>query len=259
MISRLLRSKKITELLEAKKIDNSVINAIKENEKSYDELKKQIKKLEDSADLILEKINRKKYERARAGIFKIKDQIEYTKEIMDLKNDYQAKLEEIDEIEQECSNKEEICMELKAEIEEQYTAYQENEILIKTVEKIELRGIDLSSQFYKKYIKHVNTYLNSVYSIEKKTKIPVPEVKDLAFLLGVLKRNDELHNKSNNVDIKEENSKKSTNKKITKKVTNAKKVVQEIAAGNTSKTNNETNKNISNEVNTVISSNHAVS
>ena len=55
MISRLLRSKKITELLEAKKIDNSVINAIKENEKSYDELKKQIKKLEDSADLILVK------------------------------------------------------------------------------------------------------------------------------------------------------------------------------------------------------------
>ena len=239
MLNRLMKNKKLDELIEVKKADESIYQVIKENEKEYDNIKKNIKKLNEELDKINEQVESKKQEKSQIPVFKIKEFSQAFKDVVELKKLYKQKQEEIASLEAECVKNEELSSRMKAEIEEQYTVYQENEILIKVVEKIELKGIDLASDFYSKYIKHVNAYMNSVYSIEEGTKIKEPDAADLVFLLSVLKRNEELQNKKS--EAPQNDSAEQTVKVSTKRATDPKKVVEEITVNKVINLNDDQN------------------
>ena len=245
MLNRLMKNKKLTELIGAKKVDDSICKAIKENEKAYDDTKKEIKKKTDSIEKVNREIEATKQEMSELSIINVKERFALVKSIMQLKKEIKEIENEIEDLELVCTEKEEVSSELKSKIERQYTIYQENEILIKVVEKIESKGIDLPSTFYKNYIKHVNAYMNSCYSFKQKTTIKEPNVNDFAFLLGVLKKDEELNERKATLAVETNKSaSKTAAKKTTKKATSPKKVVETITTNKVVKIdNNKTSKN----------------
>lgn len=246
MISRLMKNKKLAELIAANKADNSVTTAIRENEKAYDNTKRKIKKISSDIEEINKKVENKKHHRSEIKIYNLKEQKNIFNEISSLKKEVKKKQMEIDDLEKTCSYHEKMNSALKDEIEKQHFIYLENEIYVKAIEKIELRGIDLPATFYKKYLKYVNTYKNSEFSIKYGTRIVEPDVRDLVFIAGVLKKDEELHGeKDTSKDISYE-SKKEDN--IAKKATTPKKVVEELTSNKVVNMKKQNEENSSNKV-----------
>ena len=135
-----------------------------------------------------------------------------SKEISNLKKQYKQLLNDREQLEDTCIEKEDINSKIEVEIENQYAIYQENEIYIRAVEKVEKNKIDLSGEFYKRYFKHVNHYLNSVYSIDKETRLTEPNPEDLATLLKVLKKNEKIENNKKDRANKVADTKKTAKK-----------------------------------------------
>lgn len=218
MIGKIKGSKKLEELIKHNKADDSVLNTIKENEEQYKNAKKKLKQADKNIQTVELCISTKRKERLKTAIYKVKKFSNISKEISELKKQYKQLLEERVQLEDACSKKEDINSKLEVDIENQYAIYQENEIYIRAVEKVEKNKIDLSGEFYKRYFKHVNNYLNSVYSIDKNTKLTEPNPEDLATLLKVLKKNDK-------IEKNKKSSKTKTSKTINKTAKKSKKVI----------------------------------
>lgn len=231
MLSRLMKNKKLAELMAANKVDDSVISVIKENEKAYDNTKRKIRKLNSDIEEINGKIESVKHHRSEVKIFNLKEHKKIYNEIAGLKNEIKSKQSEIDALDNLCIEHENIGSVLKDEIEKQHFVFIENEIYVKAIERIESRGIDLPGAFYKRYLKYVSTYKNSEFSLKYGTKIVEPDVRDLVFIAGVLKKNEELHGTNDtSKEIAQETKKDVKITKTAKKTTSPKKVVEELTS-----------------------------
>lgn len=240
MISKVKCGKKLDELIKCNKADESIYNAVKEIEEAYKDTKKKIKKADKNIEELEQDISSKKKERFKIAIYNVKAHSQLFKEISELKKQYKQLMDERNELENLCNEKQDIGTKLEKDIESQYVVFQENEIYIKAVEKIEKKKIDLPADFYSRYFKHVNQYLNTMYSIEKDTKLKEPNPSDLAILLNVLKRDEELNKgKTKATAKKKTSSKKSTvAKKTSSKATASKKSTAKTTKKATDKTSN---------------------
>lgn len=230
MISKLKGSKKLDELIKHNKADASIYNTLKENEEAYKDAKKKIKMANKNLENLEKNITSKRKERFHIAFYNIKAQSQLFKEIGELKKQHKQVISELNQLEDVCNEKEELNSKIEKDIEDQYIVYQQNEIFIRAVEKIEKKRIDLSGEFYKRYFKHVNNYLNTVYSIEKETKLKEPNPVDLATLLGALKKDEEINRNKEKVGIKKAAAKKTTTKKVEEKETEQNKTVAKKTA-----------------------------
>lgn len=229
MISKLKGSKKLDELIKHNKADASIYNTLKENEEAYKDAKKKIKIANKNLENLEKNITSKRKERFHIAFYNVKAQSQLFKEIGELKKQHKQVISELNQLEDVCNEKEELNSKIEKDIEDQYVVYQQNEIFIRAVEKIEKKRIDLSGEFYKRYFKHVNHYLNTVYSIEKETKLKEPNPLDLATLLGVLKKDEEINRNKEKATAKKTTTKKSEVKKTEPKKTTAKKTTKKAA------------------------------
>lgn len=212
MIGKIRGSKKLEELVKHNKADDSVLNTIKEIEGQYKDAKKKLKQADKDIETVEQNISIKRKERLKTAIYRVKEFSNISKEISDLKKQYKQLLNDREQLEDTCIEKEDINSKIEVEIENQYAIYQENEIYIRAVEKVEKNKIDLSGEFYKRYFKHVNHYLNSVYSIDKETRLTEPNPEDLATLLKVLKKNEKIENNKKDRANKVADTKKTAKK-----------------------------------------------
>ena len=218
MSKRLLNSKKLEELVSANKADNSITKSIKDNDDEYTVAKKELRKITRKIEKHKQDINSKKQELHSLSNFSVKGFINDFKYINELKKQLKKLQDEKTYFEDICSEKLALNTEIEENIDIQYTIYQENELYIKAVEKIDQKGIDLSGDFYSRYLKHVNSYMNSMYSIKNNTKLKAPDSADLAFLLGVLQKSEKTEKKDvRKKSVKSETESKKATKSVAKK------------------------------------------
>lgn len=199
MFNKLGYNERLEELVNAKKADESIAKVIKENLSKQRKAKSGIKQAEKEISQLEAAIEEKKKIKSQISILKIKEFSQISREISSLKKELNIKLEEkLAFVEQ---NKEAILQnsEIEQEIEAQYKIYQENEIYLKVVEKINEGTLELSAEFYAGYVNHMNRYANSMYSLEKDTRLIEPNINDLASLLNILKKSEEKQNSKNSV------------------------------------------------------------
>lgn len=230
--------KKLAELVNAKKADESILASLKELDKAYDKAQKEIEKIDKVVEELQLSIDEKNEVKNNTSIFKIKAFITIVKEIKVLKNEIKNKEEEKAYLTEFCEEKIKQANIIKTEIDKQYIAYQENEMFAKAIEKISNNNIEMSTEFYKRYIDHMNVYLNDVYSIEKNTKISEPNPQDLLIMVEYLKKSVEKEQKAKD----EKTTKKTAKKTTTKKTTTAKSTTKTTTKRTTTRKKAETEK-----------------
>ena len=205
MFNELGYNSNLEELVNANKADESIAYIIKENIDIQENARKFINITEKEIEELNVTGEGKKSIKMQIPIYNVKDYLSILGEIRSIKKQLKQKTEEVETYNEEIRKAEEQNSEIEKEIEGQYKIYVENEIFTKAVEKMDKSKIDVTSDFYKSYLKHIDDYKNSIYSIEKNSKLPEPKAEDLVAVLNVLKQS--------------ENEKKSTEKNTTKKKT----------------------------------------
>lgn len=252
----------LKELIKANKADKSVASVIKENLSIQADAKNNIKKTEREIKRLNVTGEDKKSIKMQTPIYNIKNYMNILLEIRGIKKQLKQKNNEVKVFNKKMEKAELQNSEIEKEIESQYKIYQENEIFTKAIEKINKSKYELSEKDYNSYLKHVDAYNNSIYSIEKKSKLPEPNADDFVVILNVLmeiekSQNNKKTRKAVSKDKKEESKAKATKNttskekkensktEVTKKTTakkTANKEDNKVEAAKTTKNKNTTGK-----------------
>ena len=202
MFNKLGYNERLEELFNAKKADDSIADVVRKNLAKQKQAKTEMKQVEKEITRLEVMIDQKKQEKSQISILKIKEFSQISREIKNLAKQLNEMLEKKELLINE--SKEAILQnsEIEQEIESQYKIYQENEIYLKVVERINESKLELSAEFYAGYVKHMEQYANAIYSFEKDSKLIEPNIKDLAALLNILRKSEEKQN--NNISVKSE-------------------------------------------------------
>ena len=138
-----------------------------------------------------------------------------TMEIMAIKKQIKQKSNEVKELNKEIEKAELNNSKLEQEIDAQFKIYQENEIYLKAVKKLNKSSV--SEESYAAYEKHIDNYENSIYSLEKRSTLPKPNAEDFVVILSVLKKENE--NKEEPEQVEDKTATKKTAKRAATKTT----------------------------------------
>lgn len=189
MFSKSGYNNNLKELIKAKKADASVVNTIKENLKIQTSAKNDIKKNEREIKKLNATNEDKMTIKTQTPIYNFKDYLNITMEIREIKKQIKQKSNEVKELNREIEKAELDNSKLEQEIDAQFKIYQENEIYVKAVKKLNKSSVPEES--YAAYEKHIDNYENSIYSLEKKSTLPKPNEEDFVVILSVLKNEDD--------------------------------------------------------------------
>lgn len=225
----------LRELIKAHKADKSVVTIIKENLSIQAEAKSVVKKDEKEIKALNTENEKKQIIKTQTSLRNLKEFIAIRKELKDIKKQLKKMNNEV----KSCNKKMEIAeaenIELENEIEGQYKIFQENEVYSKAFNRIDKNIVKIPEETYSQYMKHIELYNNSIYSIEKDSKLPRPNAEDFLGILNALKEYEEKQKRRAKRKAAAEAKKagiKST-AKTTKKVDEKKETVKKTTAKKT--------------------------
>lgn len=190
----------LKKLIKAKKADTSVVNTIKENLEIQISAKNNIKKNEREIKKLNATNEDKILIKTQTPIYNLKNYMNITMEIMAIKKQIKQKSNEVKELNKEIEKAELNNSKLEQEIDAQFKIYQENEIYLKAVKKLNKSSV--SEESYAAYEKHIDNYENSIYSLEKRSTLPKPNAEDFVVILSVLKKENENKEEPDQVEDK---------------------------------------------------------
>ncbi|MBP3708600.1 MAG: hypothetical protein J6J36_08425 [Clostridia bacterium] len=190
MFSKSGYNNNLKELIKAKKADASVVNTIKENLEIQISAKNKIKKNEREIKKLNATNEDKMIIKTQTPIYNFRAYMNVTMEIMGIKKQIKQRSNEVKEFNKKIEEAELNNSKLEEEIDNQFKIYQENEIYVKAVKKLNKNSV--SKESYAAYEKHIDNYENSIYSLEKKSTLPKPNAEDFVVILSVLKNDDEI-------------------------------------------------------------------
>ena len=216
----------LKELIKANKADKSVVTIIKGNLSIQADAKSVVKKNEKEIKVLTTENEKKQIIKTQTSLRNLKEFIAIRKELKCIKKQLKKMNNEV----KSCNKKMEVAeaknSELENEIEGQYKIFQENEVYSKALNRIDTSIVKIPEETYTSYLKHVDLYNNSIYSVEKNTKLPKPKAEELLGILNALKEKKTSTKKTTKtakkdtkpvekVDDKKENVKKTSTTKKT--------------------------------------------
>lgn len=214
----------LKELIKANKADKSVVTIIKGNLSIQADAKSVVKKNEKEIKVLTTENEKKQIIKTQTSLRNLKEFIAIRKELKCIKKQLKKMNNEV----KSCNKKMEVAeaknSELENEIEGQYKIFQENEVYSKALNRIDTSIVKIPEETYTSYLKHVDLYNNSIYSVEKNTKLPKPKAEEFLGILNALKESEEKQKRRAKrkaaADAKKTSTKKTTKtaKKDTKSV-----------------------------------------
>ena len=181
----------LKELIKANKADKSVVTIIKGNLSIQADAKSVVKKNEKEIKVLTTENEKKQIIKTQTSLRNLKEFIAIRKELKDIKKQLKKMNNEV----KSCNKKMEVAeaknSELENEIEGQYKIFQENEVYSKALNRIDTSIVKIPEETYTSYLKHVDLYNNSIYSVEKNTKLPKPKAEEFLGILNALKESEE--------------------------------------------------------------------
>ena len=113
------------------------------------------------------------------------------KELKDIKKQLKKMNNEVKSYNKQMEMAESENSKIEEEIEDQYKIFQENEIYIKALNRIDKNVVSIPEDTYTAYMEYIEEYNNSVYSIENNSKLPKPKAEDFVGILNALKESEE--------------------------------------------------------------------
>ena len=224
----------LKELIKAKKADKSIVKIIKDNLEIQSNAKSIIKKNEKEIKELAKNNKKNETIKTQTSLKNLKEFISIRREIKDIKKQIKKMSSEVKTNNKKIESAEIQNTELEKEIENQYKIYQENEVYAKAFEKIDKNIVKLPEEFYTSYTKHMELYNNSIYSVEKDSKLPEPNAEDFLGILNALKESEEKQKRK--AKRKSTTVKKTTSKTQAKKMATEKEDAKKGTAKKTSKT-----------------------
>ena len=237
----------LRELIKANKADKSVVTIIKENLSIQADAKSVVKKNEKEIKALNSENEKKQVIKTQTSLRNLKEFVAIRKELKGIKKQLKKMNNEVKSYNKKMEAAEAENVELENEIEGQYKIFQENEVYSKAFNRIDKNVVKIPEETYSKYMKHIELYNNSIYSVEKDSKLPRPNAEDFLGILNALKEYEEKQKrkakrkataeakkaatksttkttkKEAKTDVKAEAKKETAKKTTTKKETTAKK------------------------------------
>jgi len=200
----------LKELIKAKKADKSVVSIIKGNLDIQADAKSAIRKSEKEIKVLTVASENKQNLKTQTSLYNFKEYMGIRKELKEINKQIKKMNEEVKQYNKKMEIAESENSKLEEEIDNQYKIFKENEIYIKALERIDTKIVDIPEDIYTSYQDYIDEYNNSIYSVEKNSKLPKPKAEDFVGILNALKESEE-----------KQKTKKRT-RKTTKKATESK-------------------------------------
>ena len=217
----------LKELIKANKADKSVVTIIKGNLSIQADAKSVVKKNEKEIKVLTTENEKKQIIKTQTSLRNLKEFIAIRKELKCIKKQLKKMNNEV----KSCNKKMEVAeaknSELENEIEGQYKIFQENEVYSKALNRIDTSIVKIPEETYTSYLKHVDLYNNSIYSVEKNTKLPKPKAEEFLGILNALKESEEKQKRRAKRKAAAD-AKKTSTKKTTKTAKKDKKSVEKV-------------------------------
>lgn len=269
MFSKAGYNDNLRELIKANKADKSVVTIIKENLNIQADAKSVVRKNEKEIKALTTASEKKQTIKTQTSLRNLKEYISVRRELKGIKKQLKKMNNEVKAYSKKMEIAEAENSELETEIEGQYKIYQENEVYTKAFYRIDKDIVKIPEETYASYVQHIELYNNSIYSLEKNSKLPKPKAEEFVGILNALKESEEKQrrrakrkaaaaakktttkkattkaSKSETKDSAKTESTKTTKKAVTKKEEPKKEVTKKKTKTQTSKTAKKVaNKNV---------------
>ena len=175
----------LRELIKANKADKSVVTIIKENLSIQAAAKSVVKKNEKEIKALNSENEKKHVIKTQTSLRNLKEFVAIRKELKGIKKQLKKMNNEVKSYNKKMEAAEAENVELENEI------FQENEVYSKAFNRIDKNVVKIPEETYSKYMKHIELYNNSIYSVEKDSKLPRPNAEDFLGILNALKEYEE--------------------------------------------------------------------